>query len=120
MKSSQQYNYFLLNVLQNWSYSQSDSFTISSSVFKNSIQLHEFSDSLLSLYLAEYQYNGNEYHKDCYGLIFNYSVDQHREVVTFKCDSNVGIFKLDLITKRLYFKRILFHMNNKTNHIRVC
>ena len=45
------------------------------------------------------------------GLIFSYTVDHGKKIITFKCDLKKEISGLDLITKKLYLNRILFNSN---------
>lgn len=111
MKSSQLYNTFLLNILHKLVHNSSDSFTVSFININNSEMLEIFCDSLLSFHFFGYKYIGNKYYKVHNGLIFSYTVDHGKKIITFKCDLKKEISELDLITKKLYLNRILFNSN---------
>ena len=48
--------------------------------------LEIFCDSLLSFHFFGYKYIGNKYYKVHNGLIFSYTVDHGKKIITFKCD----------------------------------
>lgn len=109
MNSSQLYNAFLHNILHKLIHSSSDSFTVSFNTNESGM-LVNFCDSICSLHFFEYRSFGNKYYKIFNGLISGYSINHEKKLITFKCDSNHRIAKLDLITKKLYLKKILFDM----------
>ena len=71
--------------------------------------LEIFCDSVLSFHFFGYKYISNKYYKVHNGLIYNYTVDYGKKIITFKCDLKKEISGLDLITKKLYLNRILLN-----------
>lgn len=110
MSESTIYSYFLNDILDEITYSSSD--IISISVKKNYFEsLDEYCNRVSSIRFFTYKYKSDKYYKVINGLISSYSIGNKENLINFRYDLDNLISKSDLITKKLYLRKIFLQKN---------
>lgn len=113
MSGSKIYSCFLNDILDEITYSSSDiiSIYVKKNYFEN---LDEYCNRVSSIRFFTYKYKNYKYYRVINGLISSYSIENKENLITLRSDLNNLINKSDLITKKLYLRKILF--TNKIDH----